>query len=284
MPSSRYGQLENAPALTISKQQLTTNWSDLQPISEYIAIVDDSVYLRVPDTAIFTMHKGESILISPVPHANMDKIRLYILGTCMGIILMQKNILPLHGSAIALNGKAYAIVGHSGAGKTTLTSYLIERGYQLLSDDLIAVTFDNNNRALVMPAYPQQKIWQQTIDMLGMNNEGLKPLFDRETKFAVPVKSFCSEQLPLAGIFELVKNDNDAASLSPIQGLERFHTLLQHTFRSFLIKQLGLLDWHFHTLTRFANLITMNRLSRPISGDSLNELGELLLQSIHRSE
>ena len=38
----------------------------------------------------------------------------------MGALLMQRKILPLHGSAIAIDGKAYAFVGDSGAGKSTL--------------------------------------------------------------------------------------------------------------------------------------------------------------------
>ena len=38
----------------------------------------------------------------------------YLLGTCMGTILMQRKILPLHGSAIEIEGKVYAIVGDSG--------------------------------------------------------------------------------------------------------------------------------------------------------------------------
>ena len=58
----------------------------------------------------------------------------------MGAILMQRKILPLHGSAIAIDGKAYAIVGDSGAGKSTLASAFLNKGYQLLSDDVIAVS------------------------------------------------------------------------------------------------------------------------------------------------
>ena len=38
-----------------------------------------------------------------------DKIRLLFLGTCMGALLIQRKILPLHGSAIEIDGKAYAI-------------------------------------------------------------------------------------------------------------------------------------------------------------------------------
>ena len=50
------------------------------------------------------------------------------LGTCMGALLMQRKIFPFHGSAIAINGKAYAIVGDSGAGKSTLASAFLKKG------------------------------------------------------------------------------------------------------------------------------------------------------------
>ena len=50
-------------------------------------------------------------IVSPLKRYDEDVIRLYILGTCMGAILMQRRIFPLHGSAVAINGKAYAFVG-----------------------------------------------------------------------------------------------------------------------------------------------------------------------------
>ena len=53
---------------------------------------------------------------------------------------MQRKVLPLHGSAIAINGKAYAIIGDSGAGKSTLALAFLNRGYRLLTDDVIAVS------------------------------------------------------------------------------------------------------------------------------------------------
>ena len=62
-----------------------------------------------------------------------DMIRLYILRDMYGTLLMQRKILPFHGSAIAINGKAYAIVGDSGAGKSTLASAFLKEGYQLLT-------------------------------------------------------------------------------------------------------------------------------------------------------
>lgn len=270
--------------VNVTKMDLSSYWYDSAPSNEYFAVRDNQVLIRVPDTAIFCIRNGESIIVSPYEGFDEDKIRLYILGTCMGVILLQKKILPLHGSAIAINGKAYAVLGESGAGKSTLASILLEKGYQLLSDDLIPVTLNQDHIPIVMPSYPQQKMWQETIDHLGMSSSNFQPLFDRETKFAVPVTSrFCSRPLPLAGVFELVKTESNA-TIEPIEGLVRFHTLLRHTFRSFLIERLALMEWHFNTLAKFVNRIDMYQLQRPSSGFSAHELANYLLNTIPREE
>ncbi|WP_028611924.1 aldolase [Paenibacillus harenae] len=270
--------------VTVTKSLAPLLWDESRQVDNYLAVCHHQVLIRVPDVAIFCMRGGDTIIISPYEPSAEDKIRLYILGTCMGIILMQRRILPLHGSAIAIHGKAYAILGVSGAGKSTLASTLLSKGYQLLSDDLIAVTLADDHAPTVMPSYPQQKMWQESIDRLGMSSANLKPLFDRETKFAVPVPSrFCNSPLPLAGVYELVKTETNA-TIKPIDGLIRFHTLLQHTFRGFLIERLNLMEWHFKTLARFANRIDMYRLQRPASGFSAHELADYLLNTIHKED
>ena len=85
----------------------------------------------------------------------------------MGTILMQRKMLPLHGSAIEIDGKVYAIVGDSGAGKSTLASAFLKQGYKLVSDDVIAVSLSQENSIpYVTPAYPQQKLWQESLNIL----------------------------------------------------------------------------------------------------------------------
>ena len=116
----------------------------------------------------------------------------------MGILLMQRRILPLHGSAIAIDGKAYVFIGESGAGKSTIASSFMKKGYQLLSDDVIAVSLLDGDKPWVIPAYPQQKLWQDSLNHFGMKTNDYMPLFDRETKYSVPVaEQFYNKPLPL---------------------------------------------------------------------------------------
>ena len=96
---------------------------------------------QIPNIATFSIQNGNKNNCFTFERIQMKMSFDFIyLGTCMGAILMQRKIFPLHGSAVAINGKAYAIVGDSGAGKSTLASAFLNKGYQLLSDDVIAVS------------------------------------------------------------------------------------------------------------------------------------------------
>ncbi|MEM4997242.1 aldolase [Priestia sp. SB1] len=267
--------------IVIERADLSRLWLQHASSDEDFVIKKDWVMFRMPETAIFLVQNGRRILVSPMNVAHENEIRLYILGTCMGAILLQRKILPLHGSAIAINGKAYAIVGDSGAGKSTLASAFLTRGFQLLSDDVIPVTLDNENIPIIKPSYPQQKLWLESLNHFGMESNKYQPLFVRETKYAVPVHSqFATEALPLAGIFELVKGDKEEIELQPIQNLKRFYKLYYHTYRNFFIEGSGLMEWHFNTCSKIINKIDFYQLRRPTTRFTAHDLTELILNTI----
>ena len=261
---------------------ISNEWSY---INHYFAMKENEVLFQVPDVANFFMQDGKKIIVTPISNANEDQIRLYLLGTCMGVILLQKRILPLHGSVIAIDGKAYAFVGDSGAGKSTLASAFLKQGYQLLTDDVIAVRLNKENIPVVIPSYPQQKLWQESLDQFGVDSNQYRPLFARETKFSVPVESkFYHEALPLAGIFELIKTNDDELEIHSIQGLNRLHTLYYHTYRNFLIEPFGLMEWHFNTSTSMINKMDLYQIRRPVSRFTAHDIPELILNTIQKGE
>lgn len=235
------------------------------------------VEFRVPQVAAFRITDGRRIEVYAESGADEDKIRLYVLGTCMGALLLQRRILPLHGSVVTRDGRAHAIVGISGAGKSTLSAALLERGFRLVTDDVAAIVFDERGTPLVMPAYPQQKLWQDSLERLKIAGSGLRPLFERETKFAVPANGvFWPEPVPLANIFELVHFDGRTPMLEPIVRLERCYTLYRHTFRRSLIVPSGLAAWHFETAVRIAEKTGMHRLYRPSKVFAARESARLI--------
>jgi hypothetical protein len=247
-------------------------------------VKDRAVLFYIPDHAYFYIQDGQRITVTPIQGADESLIRLYILGSCMGALLMQRNIYPLHGSAVEIEGKAYAFIGESGAGKSTLASCFLSQGYRLVSDDVIAVSLSSHDHSpKVTPSYPQQKLWKESLDRFGMDEHQYQPIFGRENKFSIPVTSgYYSEPLPLAGVFELKKTENQPVQLSSIVRLERFQTLFTHTYRNFLIPRLGLMEWHFSTSASMLKHMDMYQIRRPLDGFSAPKLADFILDTISR--
>jgi hypothetical protein len=269
----------------IQKSNIKNIPTKLNPMKSNSIIEKNNISFNIPGVATFCIQNGTRITYSPMDNVDENQLRLYVLGTCMGALLIQRKTLPLHGSVIAMNGKAYAIIGDSGAGKSTLASSLINKGYQILTDDVIALSIDSKGTPYVNPAYPQQKLWDQSLKAFGVDSTNLLPLFEREAKFAVPVNNhFLNTPLTLTGVFELVKGDGEEVKIHSLESLERLRVLYHHTYRNFIVKKLGLMNWHLNYTASFAKDIQMYRLTRPTSRFTANELATLIEETVLKEE
>jgi energy-coupling factor transporter ATP-binding protein EcfA2 len=241
---------------------------------------------HVPDTAVYSITSGSHIMVSPYPGADEAKIRLYLLGTCMGVLLMQRGILPLHGSAVVIDEKVYAIVGESGAGKSTLAAAFAHAGYPLMTDDVIAVSLSNDSAAAtVYPSYPQQKLWEESIEQLGLLSQNYSSIYQRVNKYAVPMQSqFHREPLPLAGVVELIKVSEPEPSIKAYNSLEGLHVLNVHTYRNSLLRLLNLRQWQFQSIARLASQLPVYQLRRPVDGFSAFNLVDQIVSLTNKKE
>jgi hypothetical protein len=241
-------------------------WEKWDVGSDNFVARDGCLFFRIEETGLFLMEHGQRIVVSPVSGADEKKVRLFILGTCMSIIMMQRGILPLHGSAVVINGWAYVFVGYSGAGKSTLSAALASRGYPLLTDDVVALTWDAGGRAIVSPGYPQQKLWQPSLDGFGMKQQDYATVHAEITKYAIPAQHYFHERaVPLAGIYELVPqpdHEPGPVQLEAVSGLERLHLLCSHTFRVGLVMRQGLAQWLFETASKLSASVEISRIRR----------------------
>lgn len=281
LPELRVANHTEQCDITIEIGELSSLWSMLAVPNESFVIRENLVMFEVPNSAIYSIQNGCKITVQPQEGCGEDELRLYLLGTCMGAIMMQRKILPLHGSAVVVHGKAYAFVGESGAGKSTLASTFLSKGYRLLSDDVIPVTISPDHIPYITPGYPQQKLWLESLNELGMESSSYRPVIHRATKYAIPVPAqFAPEPIPLAGVFELVKTENEQIELVPTPKLERFLTLFRHTYRNFIISPSGLMQWHFDTTASILGKIDVYRLCRPVTRFTAHDLASLVIDTI----
>lgn len=255
--------------------------------SYYYRTTGGNLYFHIAKIAVYGISQGSLITVFVHPEASENQVRLYLLGTSLGALLLQRQIVPLHGSAVVIDGEAYAFIGESGAGKSTLAAAFLQAGYALLTDDVIAVSFDKQSGCpLVVPAYPQQKLWQQSLDMLQMDNAGYSPLLQDDSKYAIPVAGqFHDKPVPLKGIWELLPSANSSLSVSRTTDLSGFHLLYRHTYRQFLVAELGLTDWHFTACAGILRHTPLWQLQRPLSSAyGAAHTVEMLLRLIRKED
>ena len=124
-----------------------------QQLGPFLWATPDSLWLEVPNVARFHVQCGNSILVDQAPGTDEDSIRVFLLGSALGAVLLQRGQLVLHGNAIRIGDQCMICAGSSGAGKSTLAAGFMQRGYQVLADDVVPM--DRQCRAL--PGFPHIK-------------------------------------------------------------------------------------------------------------------------------
>lgn len=245
----------------------------------YYQVAEDEFLLRLEGIANYYVINGEQIVVQPCEQADLREVRLFLLGTVMGVLLMQRGIVPIHGSAVVVDGHCLVFTGVSGAGKSTVAAALHKKGYDILTDDVSAVTFDKEGVPWVQSGYPQQKLWQTSASMIGIDTTPLERITKDEDKYAVPIpKGFWRGPMPLAAVYEIMEKPCNDITIIPLTGIEKITTIMNNIYRSGLFNGLGLKKSHFQKCANVVNHIQVFRLTRPENIPSLDRQIDVLEQ------
>src|SRR6185295_2763479 len=120
---------------------------------------ETETYIWWPGTGAFLIRGGNEILVDPLPDVEERVLRLHLLSFALTALLRQRGFLVLHGSALARGGRVITFLGASHSGKSTIAGMLLGREYQLLADDMVALTYPETKpqQAVVVPGFPQVK-------------------------------------------------------------------------------------------------------------------------------
>jgi len=85
---------------------------------------------------------GRRVMSAPPRRSGWWWQRL-VLAQVLPIAASLQGIDLLHASAVVIGGRAVAITAEAGTGKTTLAAHLLDRGADLLADDVVALELSN---------------------------------------------------------------------------------------------------------------------------------------------
>ncbi len=112
--------------------------------------------LTYSDGTRFLMDQGATrIWGEPGLKLSYDDLCIYLLGPVMGFVLRQRGTVTLHASSLVFHGRAVALVGEAGAGKSTTAAALALRGWPVLAEDVCALA-DAGAHYQVLPGYPRR--------------------------------------------------------------------------------------------------------------------------------
>ena len=86
----------------------------------------------------------------------------YLIGPVLAYALRLRGVTCLHASAIAVDDRAIALMGESGAGKSTTAAAFAQLGFAVLSDD-VAVLGESGGHFQVQPGYPRINMWPDSV-------------------------------------------------------------------------------------------------------------------------
>ena len=234
--------------------------------------IEKGAQLTIDQIARYAITDGSTITIdreADVPDAN---VRLYLLGSAMGILLHQRGLLPLHANAVEIDGQAYAFTGASGAGKSTLAAWFHDHGHRIIADDVCAISFDQDQSPFVAPGLPRLRLWREALERSGRDAAAFERSYagdDSWDKFDVPLPhgSTIPGPVPLAGIYVLVKGN--ALEIARLQGIEAIEAMFANTYRGVHVPEFGDVGQHWRSCVRLASHTPTFQLIRPWDLDSL---------------
>ncbi len=193
--------------------------------------------LMVKGIARYLLTNGKHILIEKHLGADEDSLRLFLYNEVVAALLAQRGMLVLKASVVARNGKAFVLLGSTSVGKSLTAAGLGDKGYVIVSDGVCAI----NEQGAVLPGFPALMLWKKGLLELGLSPESYKPVRPGMNKFFFPVKqNFIHEALPVTGVYLLSEHNKKELASSPIDGADKFFTILSHGYFPELVQSMGL--------------------------------------------
>lgn len=271
-------------------------WSTSSSIAETgnpLWIVEELLggsYLRLTyddGTQFIFDRKGTEVWGTWPENLTLEDTATYLLGPVMGLVLRLRGVTCLHASAIAVGDRAIALVGHSGAGKSTTAAAFAELGYPILSDDIVALV-DQDNQILVQPAYPRLRLWPSSAEILYKNPDALprlvptNPTWDKAYLDLNQEKyKFQETPLPLAGIYIL----GDRTGSSPMPALTQLPKskalmdLIANTYANLLLDK-TMRQQEFHFLSHTVNQVPVYQLNAHPDSEHLFNIPSVILENL----
>jgi hypothetical protein len=247
---------------------------------------DEEVYFAWENVGTFLVRGSTEIIVEAAPGVKENFIHFPLLGMALAVVLHKRSLLVIHASSVAIDGSAIAFLGTGGMGKSTMAATLYGRGHTLISDDLLALDVGDANHPMVIPSFPQFKLWPEAVAAaLGEDPQTLPCLASEyEKRVRRATDNFSLKPLPLKAIYILSPGTTKA--IKPIPPHECIFYIIANSHIARIAKPLveGLgASSHFRLIINLIKNAPVYRLERPFSLSLLPDVARLVEENFHKN-
>jgi hypothetical protein len=275
--------ISTEPDVTICAGKVPSVIPDVIEKRDTYQLAKNEYMLRVQGVGGYYVTSGNRIIYEPDEQAEEHLVCQYLLNVPIGVLLLQREIVSMHGSAVVVDGYALVFTGVSGAGKSTLAAAFRLRGYPMLTDDVAALILDNDGMAWVQPACPQQNLRRDSAEAVGIAvapGAGIEAEANGDKFVVLANQGFCQSPVPLGAVYELRVGESCNITVSRLVGAEKLSVLMKNSWAGF-IDLLGLNRVHFEQCLKIAASKTpVSRLTKPRGVFSLEEQMRLVEEDL----
>lgn len=223
----------------------------------------DQFLFEVAEVARFQVKGGSQIIFERLSTDDV-LLKLYLLGSVIGALWHQRGRLPLHAGGVVIDNLAWAFVGNSGAGKSSLVAALSEvAGAGYLSDDVCIIDVPNNRSPVAWPGLARLRASPELCAALRLEDPlfvGAQDPFGKHAMMA-PWEQPLSA-IPLAGVIVLEATATPATpAMEQLTAAASLSAILEHTYRPEYLATEGQ-ELHFQQCAALTRQIRVYRLRR----------------------
>ena len=244
----------------------------------------DNVWFHIDNVAEYYIADGKTIIVEPSKNADNTLLKVYLMCSCLGFIMIQREKIAIHGGVIAIGDNGVIFTGDRGAGKSTLTTALRNKGYRFISDDVAATYIDKV--PYVYPGFPYQKLCDDIVEGMGYEKEKYESIIgDEKIKYIVPAyDSFHDEAIKLNAICKLTIDDVNDVTIEELRGKDKIDNIINNIYRCEFLRYMGgITPEMFKQCLLIAKNIKFYKITRPRDGYTINEQINII-ESIFKNE
>jgi hypothetical protein len=256
---------------------------DLNDWIQQAVLENGDLYMRWAEWFDFLVSSnGRRVLCRNLSNVALESLEAHLTNFAVSAALVQLGEEPLHSTVVDIGGRAIGLLGTSGAGKSTVAAYLIERGGKLLTDDMLRVSIVGGE-VLAHPGPYRLKLFKEpagrylrnAVSAARWSPLGEKLIYELgDPKMARPARR-------LSALYRLdgpMREGDRRVALEQLTGLKLFKTISASTMNSRLHTPARLAR-QFRFAEQIARVLPVYRLTYRRNFDVLNQVAEHIYRS-----